>query len=183
MTALNSCPDAGAQAKSAGGNVTILVKYATNLPNRDATGPAAGVSDPYVKFRVGDVTAETSNIRNNLNPEWNEYVSLGFLSSATLINVEIWDKDTGLEFSDDLLVRSTVRVPFCSTFSANYAEERCESPFGCSADDSLWQMPRRKQCNETGTINFAAALCGTDRAVCLHIVIYIIPFDLQVNKK
>jgi hypothetical protein len=51
--ALAACPDRGAQAHSSGGNVTILVSYATNMPNRDATGPAAGVSDPYVKFSVG----------------------------------------------------------------------------------------------------------------------------------
>jgi hypothetical protein len=52
-TAIGSCPDNGKQRNSAGGNVTIHIRRATNLPNTDNTGPSAGVSDPYVKFTVG----------------------------------------------------------------------------------------------------------------------------------
>jgi hypothetical protein len=175
--ALRSCTDGGVQQFTSGGNVSILVHYATNLPNRDASGPAAGVSDPYVKFTVGDYTAQTSNVRNNLNPHWNELVSIGYLDSATAITVEIWDKDTGLEFSDDLLVRSTLRVPFCSTFMAPYDEVRCGSTFGCESDDSLWHMPRRQQCNETGAINFGR------RGVDLYITVYLVPFAMEVSSQ
>jgi hypothetical protein len=173
--ALQSCTDGGAQALTSGGNVSILVHYATNLPNRDASGPAAGVSDPYVKFTVGSISAQTSNIRNNLNPVWEEHVSIGYLSSATAILVEIWDKDSGLEFSDDLLLHKVVRVPFCSTFMAPYAEVRCGEPFGCEADDSLWRMPRRQQCNESGLINFGR------RGVDLSVTFYLVPFQMEVR--
>jgi hypothetical protein len=173
--ALQSCTDGGAQALTSGGNVSVLVHYATNLPNRDASGPAAGVSDPYVKFTVGGISAQTSNIRNNLNPVWEEYVSIGYLSSATEILVEIWDKDTGLEFSDDLLLHKKVRVPFCSTFMAPYAEVDCGKPFGCEAQDSLWRMPRRQQCNETGLINFGRK--GLD----LSVTFYLVPFTMEVR--
>lgn len=173
--ALTSCTDGGAQRLTSGGNVSILVHYATNLPNRDASGPAAGVSDPYVKFTVGDISVQTSDRRNTLNPVWNERVSIGYLNSATAITVEIWDKDSGLEFSDDILVRSQLRVPFCSTFMAPYDEVRCGTPFGCEADDSLWHMPRRQQCNESGAINFGR------RGVDLYITVYLVPFQMEVS--
>ena len=179
--ALSNCPDKGAQAMSIGGNVSFHVKYATNLPNRDSSGPAAGVSDPYVRFTVGNVVKETSHIRNNLNPVWDEHVSLGFLGSATAITVEIWDKDSGLEFSDDIMVRSTIRVPFCSMFNAPSEEVRCGQPFGCEAQDSSWNMPRRKACNETGSIQFGTRACGLDGSVCLYVTIHIIPFQLRVS--
>lgn len=182
--ALKSCVDEGTQLMSNGGNVTILVKSAKNLPNRDNSGPAAGVSDPYVKFTVGSgsniVTASTKNIRNNLNPVWNEYISLGYLGSATQIKIEIWDKDTGLEFGDDLLTSANVRVPFCSTF---YAKERtydCGKLYGCEVDDSLWRMPTRKMCNESGSINFTPTLCTKSNAMCLDIEFFIIPFTMEV---
>lgn len=173
--ALTSCTDGGVQKHTIGGNVSIMVHYATNLPNRDSSGPAAGVSDPYVKFTVGGYSAETKNVRNNLNPRWNELVNIGYLASATAITVEIWDKDSGLEFSDDILVRSTLRVPFCSTFMAPYDEVRCGGPFGCESDDSSWRMPRRQQCNESGAINFGR------RGVDLYVTVYLVPFVMEVS--
>jgi len=185
VAALAACPDTGVQDLTLGGNVTILVKYATNLPNRDASGPAAGVSDPYVKFKVGGVVKTTRNIRNNLNPVWNQEVNLGVLQSATLVQVEIWDKDGGLEFGDDILTRGNFRVPFCSSFATKYAhtdEELCGQPFGCSADDSMWAMPVRKRCNETGEIRFnPVQACTQSGAVCLFIQVFITPFLVNVS--
>jgi hypothetical protein len=181
ISALGVCPDSGSQALSSGGNVTILVKYATNLPNRDASGPAAGVSDPYVKFTVGSVSAQTKDIRNNLNPVWNEYVSLGFLGSATEFTVEVWDRDSGLEFADDILARTTMRVPFCSTFRATTRHVDCGSPFGCASDDSLWQMPERQVCNESGTVNFGNQLCSSSSSVCLYLEVLIVPYTMRVR--
>lgn len=200
--ALKACPDGGAQKMSNGGNVTIFVKRAHNLPNRDNTG-AAGVSDPYVKFSIGNVggptftsssfifgpqrhtvTASTRTISNNLNPVWNEYVSLGYLGSATLIQLEIWDSDSGLEFADDLLVSAKVRVPFCSTFSAKEMTYNCEGEqlYGrCEVSDSLWRMPSRKVCNETASINFTPTLCSSSSSMCLDIEFHIVPFIVQVR--
>ena len=198
--AVKACPDGGAQKMSNGGNVTIFVKRAHNLPNRDNTG-AAGVSDPYVKFSIGNVggstftpssfifgpqrqtvTASTRTISNNLNPVWNEYVSLGYLGSATLIQLEIWDSDSGLEFADDLLVSAKVRVPFCSTFSAKEVTYNCGELYGrCEVSDSLWRMPSRKVCNETASINFTPTLCSSSSSMCLDIEFLIVPFILQVR--
>jgi len=182
---IGNCPDKGNQAATIGGNVTITVLYATNLPNRDASGPAAGVSDPYVKFKVGtEVTRVTDNVRNNLNPVWNEKVNLGYLQSSTEIIVEIWDKDGGLEFADDRLTRGKVNVPFCSSFSsyAHNVQETCGETFGCSVDDSLWAMPQRKRCNETGSIMFSnSQSCDSPGAVCLFLEIIIVPFVMNVS--
>jgi hypothetical protein len=50
-TCQDSCPDLGTQKLSYGGNVTITVIRAINLPNKDRFGPLSGVSDPYVQVR------------------------------------------------------------------------------------------------------------------------------------
>lgn len=46
-----TCDDFDAQSKSYGGNVSIKVLAATNLPNKDSFGPFTKKSDPYVKVR------------------------------------------------------------------------------------------------------------------------------------
>ena len=83
------CPDKGEQVQSSGGNVTILVKYGTNIPNRKIVTPSSGKSDPYVKFTVGSTVAKTKSIRNSLNPVWDEQVNLGVLLSGTEMEVEV----------------------------------------------------------------------------------------------
>jgi hypothetical protein len=182
LQALSNCDDGGKQKYSAGGNVSIYVKSANNLPNRDHTGPSSGISDPYVKFTVGDTTAQSSVVRNNLNPHWDEMVNIGFLGSATEIIVEIWDHDIGLEFDDDLLVRTTFRVPFCTTITANYTTETCSTPFGCSVDDSSWAMPTRQMCNNSGTISFVDGFrCHSVKGICLQIDVIIIPFTMEIE--
>ena len=76
--AVNSCPDYGAQKLSAGGNLSIEIVRAINLPNLDFTGPSSRVSDPYVKFHFGKgLSVKSRVVRNNLNPNWNEVLSLG----------------------------------------------------------------------------------------------------------
>lgn len=48
-TCQDTCPDREAQKLSYGGNVTITVIRAINLPDRDVFGVLSGVSDPYVE--------------------------------------------------------------------------------------------------------------------------------------
>jgi hypothetical protein len=182
--ALGNCPDNGAQANSNGGNVTIFVMRATNLPNRDLTGPSAYLSDPYIKLTAGNVVSRSSVIVNNLNPDWGyEPVNLGVLGSATEILVEIWDSDSGLEFSDDLLARAKIRVPFCSTFHANVTSVDCGKPFGCSSEDSMWQMPARQTCLESGVISFVSAhsRCDSPLSICFYFEVQIVPFTMDVD--
>jgi hypothetical protein len=107
---------------------------------------------------------------------------LGFLLSATEIEVEIFDYDVGTELDDDLLVSSSIRVPHCSTFSANYTTEVCDSVFGCSVEDSLWAKPERKMCNESGVVSFSRGFkCFSASGICLFIDIAIIPFQAEVE--
>ena len=181
INAMNNCPDRGSQRGSAGGNVSIHMRWAYNLPNKDFSGPVAGVSDPYVKITAGDVVAKTGVIRNNLNPVWDQTINIGFMLSGALMTVEIFDYDIGVELDDDLLVSSTLRVPFCTTFHANKTSDQCDQVFGCSADDSLWKVPERQMCNETGIVSFVNGRnCLSPQGICLFLDVLIVPFQFEV---
>ena len=187
INSLNNCPDKGAQKYSSGGNVTVLVKRVKNLPDRDIFGENSAVSDPYVQFIVGDaIRKQTSPVRDDLSPVWNEYVSLGLLGSATEIRVKIWDYDIGLEGFDDLLISSRMRVPFCSTFHANTSEVLCGKPFGCKSDDSSWKMPVRQVCHETGSLNMKTGQidvgCNAGGSICLELEFFIVPYTMGIER-
>ena len=180
--ALSACPDGGQSLRSSGGNVTAYLKFANNLPNRDFSGPSAGVSDPYVKFIIGDKMVQSSFVRNTLNPSWNyEPVNLGVLNSATYITVEIWDFDVGIEGADDILVRSFVRVPFCHSIDAPLNRVECPEVFGCVAEDSAWKTPLRQMCNESGIIQFVKGKSCLDGGICLYLDFVIVPFQMTVE--
>lgn len=182
--ALGSCPDGGSQKYSSGGNVTIYVKSARNLPNRDVFPMSSRLSDPYVQFVVGaGVERRSRTVRNSLDPVWDERVSLGLLGSATELLINVWDADSGVEYSDDLLHSHRMRVPFCSTFNASYVEIDCGEPFGCESHDSMWKMPNRKLCVESGSIDLTTGgECTLSSSTCLDIDIEIAPFDFTVEK-
>lgn len=195
--ALTNCPDSGSQQYSAGGFLVVRCVKAFNLPNLDSTGPASGVSDPFVQFTFGEgQSSHSSVIRNELNPVWNEDIRLGYVTSATELLIEIWDYDVGLEFSNDLIGSHLVRVPFCSTFTATAHTVDCGKPFGCSSDESLWASPVRKVCNETTWINFSPGAdpfddgpcAGWDNGTqtsqpvaCLLIETKMIPFTMDID--
>ena len=181
--AMSNCPDFGAQRFSAGGNVTVFVKRARNVANRDIYPTTSRLSDPYVEFTVGEnVKRRTSYVRDSLNPKWNEYVNLGLLTSGTELKVSLWDFDSGIEFGDDLIASIRMRVPFCSTFNASIEEIDCGKPFGCASDDSLWKMPARKVCREEGIIDMSTGgECGVGSKTCLEIEIMIVPFQFEVE--
>lgn len=52
-TCQDTCPDREAQKLSYGGNVTVTVIRAINLPDRDVFGALSGLSDPYVEVGRG----------------------------------------------------------------------------------------------------------------------------------
>ena len=180
--ALSKCPDGGQSLYSSGGNVTAYIKWANNLPNRDFSGPSAGVSDPYVKFIIGEKTVQSSVVRNTLNPSWGyEPVNLGVLNSATYIGIEIWDNDIGVEGADDILVSTFARVPFCSTINATTSRIECPEVFGCAADDSAWKTPVRQLCNESGLITFVKGKQCIDGGICLALDFVIVPFQMSLE--
>ncbi len=180
--AIVACPDYGAQKFTAGGNVSVVVRRGINLKNLDFSGPSAGISDPFLKFTFGrGYTSKSKVVRNNLNPTWNDQVSLGLLGSGTEILLEVFDFDIGLELNDDLIGAKLFRVPFCSSFAEDYyTEERktCSTPFGCESSESTWASPLRKVCNETTWVNLDPSRQWNEdadckRYLCIHTLVHI----------
>ncbi|TGZ59558.1 hypothetical protein CRM22_009034 [Opisthorchis felineus] len=71
----------------------VLVKCGVNLPNVEITGK----SDPYVVIEYQGLKKETKVIDDNLNPVWNETLSIDLqgrpLSSADVMTVTVKDFD------------------------------------------------------------------------------------------
>ncbi|XP_055080423.1 multiple C2 and transmembrane domain-containing protein 1 isoform X2 [Periophthalmus magnuspinnatus] len=76
----------------------IVLKKGNNLAIRDRTG----TSDPYVKFKLGGKEVfRSKTIHKNLNPVWDERVSLLVESLREPLYVKVFDYDFGLQ--DDFM--------------------------------------------------------------------------------
>ncbi|KAH0454680.1 hypothetical protein IEQ34_016604 [Dendrobium chrysotoxum] len=75
------------------GLLRVRIIRGVNLAVRDTRG-----SDPYVVLRLGGQKLKTSTIKNNVNPEWNEDLTLSVSEPLQPIKLQIFDKDT---FSSD----------------------------------------------------------------------------------
>ncbi|CAN0312948.1 unnamed protein product, partial [Hapterophycus canaliculatus] len=53
--------------QSSGGRVHVVLQRAINLPDAD-NHQQSGLSDPYVKFSVGAIAAQSSVVDESLNP-------------------------------------------------------------------------------------------------------------------
>ena len=115
------CIDMGLGFGSNIGNFTIKLIHITDLENKDGFGAAGGVSDPFVMVDIKgstataklNATAVSSVVRNNLQPQFGgEEINLGFQKSGTDAVMRVFDKDSGLEFEDDLLSMVEFRVPY-----------------------------------------------------------------------
>jgi len=75
----------GRQSEIRGGNLTVTVVEATNLPDTDGFGVFGGESDAFVQIQIGNrienldgtitddmVLRKSCKVRNDLNPIWNE---------------------------------------------------------------------------------------------------------------
>ena len=187
--ALAACPDGGAQKLSAGGNVTIYLYNATNVPvAKMATGTK---SNPYIVLQTTNGAVTSSYLRGTSQPSWHgEVMSLGILTSATTITISLWDKEGAL-IPDTLLASTTFQVPYCSMFFPNNTAKyydmdlHCQSdPYTCQSRDSLWAMPSRQLCMESGPIVFGggnANNCGAGGAICVYLEVKIVPFVVEVE--
>jgi hypothetical protein len=118
----------GRQSEERGGNLTITVVRAINLPDTDGFGVFAGDTDAFVNVKVGRkdengngdiVVRQSCKVRNSLNPEWNESdscsnMTFGVQRAGDPILIELWDADSGLEFGHDLIANATEYVIPCS---------------------------------------------------------------------
>uniref|UniRef100_A0A672M4Q1 C2 domain-containing protein n=1 Tax=Sinocyclocheilus grahami TaxID=75366 RepID=A0A672M4Q1_SINGR len=76
----------------------IVLKKGNNLAIRDR----GGTSDPYVKFKIaGKEVFRSKTIHKNLNPVWDEKVSLLVESLREPLYVKVFDYDFGLQ--DDFM--------------------------------------------------------------------------------
>ncbi|XP_015228812.1 PREDICTED: multiple C2 and transmembrane domain-containing protein 1 isoform X2 [Cyprinodon variegatus] len=76
----------------------IVLKKGKNLAIRDRTG----TSDPYVKFKIGGKEVfRSKTIHKNLNPVWDERVSLLVETLREPLYVKVFDYDFGLQ--DDFM--------------------------------------------------------------------------------
>ncbi|KAJ1701016.1 hypothetical protein LUZ63_000795 [Rhynchospora breviuscula] len=75
------------------GLLKVKVVRGVNLAKRDARG-----SDPYVVIRMGNQKVKTSVKKKDVNPEWNEELTLSVSDPTVPIKLAVYDKDT---FSKD----------------------------------------------------------------------------------
>ncbi|CAN6445656.1 unnamed protein product [Victoria cruziana] len=70
------------------GLLGVHVIRGVNLAVRDIK-----TSDPYVVVRMGNQMLKTRVMKKNVNPEWNEKLTLTVSESIRPIRVEVYDKD------------------------------------------------------------------------------------------
>ncbi|KAK2387826.1 Calcium-dependent lipid-binding (CaLB domain) family protein [Trifolium repens] len=70
------------------GLLKIHVQRGVNLAIRDVTS-----SDPYVVINMGKQKLKTKVVRNNLNPEWNDDLTLYISDTHTPVHLQVYDKD------------------------------------------------------------------------------------------
>ncbi|KAL5708457.1 Protein C2-DOMAIN ABA-RELATED 5 [Ranunculus cassubicifolius] len=71
------------------GLLKIRIKRGINLAVRDVRS-----SDPYVVIKMGRQRLKTSVMYNNVNPEWNEELTLSVVDPNLPVKLTVYDKDT-----------------------------------------------------------------------------------------
>ncbi|XP_078431004.1 protein C2-DOMAIN ABA-RELATED 5-like [Wolffia australiana] len=75
-------------ARSRAGTLKVRVIRGRNLAMRDIRG-----SDPYVVLSTKNEKVKTKVIKKNINPEWNEDLTLYVQDSTDPVLLEVFDKD------------------------------------------------------------------------------------------
>ncbi|GAB2280857.1 Probable ADP-ribosylation factor GTPase-activating protein agd13 [Dionaea muscipula] len=97
------------------GVLKIKVVKGTNMAVRDMLS-----SDPYVVLTLGQQTAQTSVIKSNLNPLWNEELMLSVPQRFGPLRVQVYDYDT---FSaDDIMGEAEVDIQPLITSAMAYGD-------------------------------------------------------------
>ena len=71
------------------GLLRIHVEKGVNLAIRDVVS-----SDPYVVIKMGKQKLKTRVVKKNLNPEWNDDLTLSISDPHAPIHLHVYDKDT-----------------------------------------------------------------------------------------
>lgn len=78
------------------GLLRIHVQRGVNLAIRDSIS-----SDPYVVVRMGKQKLKTRVVKKNVNPEWNDFLTLSVTDPNTPVKLFVYDKDT-FSFDDKM---------------------------------------------------------------------------------
>ncbi|GAU44510.1 hypothetical protein TSUD_122800 [Trifolium subterraneum] len=73
------------------GLIKIHVQRGVNLAIRDLVSTS---SDPYVVINMGKQKLKTKVVKKNLNPEWNDDLTLSISDLHTPIHLHVYDKDS-----------------------------------------------------------------------------------------
>ncbi|XP_074494374.1 multiple C2 and transmembrane domain-containing protein 1 isoform X2 [Sebastes fasciatus] len=85
------------------GIVSISLIEGRSLQPMDANG----LSDPYVKFRMGHQKYKSKTIPKTLNPQWREQFDFHlYEEQGGFVDITVWDKDAGKK--DDFMGRCTI---------------------------------------------------------------------------
>ncbi|XP_032372475.1 multiple C2 and transmembrane domain-containing protein 1 isoform X4 [Etheostoma spectabile] len=91
------------------GIVSISLIEGCNLQPMDANG----LSDPYVKFRMGHQKYKSKTISKTLNPQWREQFDFHmYEEQGGYVDITVWDKDAGKK--DDFMGRCTINLSHLS---------------------------------------------------------------------
>ena len=84
------------------GRVRISLIRAANL----RAGDSDGLSDPYMKLKLGGMTEVSAVVKKTLNPRFDWDCTFGFedrtFAFAATLKIEAWDHDFGLSLDDKL---------------------------------------------------------------------------------
>ncbi|XP_038559565.1 multiple C2 and transmembrane domain-containing protein 1 isoform X3 [Micropterus salmoides] len=87
------------------GIVSISLIEGRSLQPMDANG----LSDPYVKFRMGHQKYKSKTIPKTLNPQWREQFDFHLYDEqGGFVDITVWDKDAGKK--DDFMGRCTINL-------------------------------------------------------------------------
>ncbi|KAM7391813.1 hypothetical protein PAMP_022470 [Pampus punctatissimus] len=91
------------------GIVSISLIEGRGLQPMDANG----LSDPYVKFRMGHQKYKSKTIPKTLNPQWREQFDFHlYEEQGGYMDITVWDKDAGKK--DDFMGRCTIDLSLLS---------------------------------------------------------------------
>ncbi|XP_067424538.1 multiple C2 and transmembrane domain-containing protein 1 isoform X1 [Emydura macquarii macquarii] len=108
------------------GIVSITLIEGCELKAMDANG----LSDPYVKFRLGHQKYKSKIVPKTLNPQWREQFDFHLYEErGGIIDITVWDKDAGKR--DDFIGRCQVDLSALSREQTHKLELQLEEGEGC----------------------------------------------------
>ncbi|KFP87313.1 Multiple C2 and transmembrane domain-containing protein 1, partial [Acanthisitta chloris] len=108
------------------GIVSVILIEGRELKAMDANG----LSDPYVKFRLGHQKYKSKIVPKSLNPQWREQFDFHLYEErGGIIDITVWDKDAGRK--DDFIGRCQVDLSTLSKEQTHKLEMPLEEGEGC----------------------------------------------------